>query len=65
MYQESKPSQVLDDLSKFISTYYRKHLPHPLLIAQAFCLQFQEYGKTYSLSAITDAIEQLVKNNIS
>jgi len=64
MNLQTMPKHMLDDLSKFISTYYREHLPHPLLIAQTFCLQFQEYGKMYSLSAITDAVEQLIKNNI-
>jgi hypothetical protein len=58
------PEQMLDDLSKFISTYYRKQLPHPLLIAQMFCLKHQEYGKKYGLSTITEAVEYVVNRNL-
>jgi hypothetical protein len=58
MNPQTKPEKMLDDLSKFISTYYREKLPHPLLIAQTFCLKHQEYGKKFSLSTITEAVER-------
>jgi len=55
---------MLDDLSKFISTYYRGKMPHPLLIAQTFCLKHQEYGKKFSLSTITEAVEHVINRNL-
>jgi hypothetical protein len=61
MHKSKLPENVLDDLSKFISTYSHEHLPHPLLIAQSFCLKYQEYGEKFSLSSVTEAVEQLVK----
>jgi len=63
MQQIMLPECVYSDLNKFISTYYCKHLPHPLLIAQEFCLRYQEHGEKYSLSTITYAVENIVKNN--
>jgi hypothetical protein len=60
--QITLPDYVYVDLNKFISTNYSKNLPHPLLIAQAFCLRFQEHGKKYGLSAITDNVEYIIKN---
>lgn len=62
MQQITLPECVYDDLNRFISTCYSKNLPHPLLIAQAFCLRFQEYGKKYSLSTITDNVEYIIKH---
>jgi hypothetical protein len=38
-------------------------LPHPLLIAQAFCLRFEEYGIKYDLSTMTNAVEDIIKND--
>jgi hypothetical protein len=54
---------VLDDLSKFILTYYRRKLPHPLIIAQKFCLKYKNYGKQFGLPAIVIMVEQLIANN--
>jgi hypothetical protein len=62
MQQITLPDCVYGDLNKFISTSYSKKLPHPLLIAQAFCLRFQEHGKKYGLSTITDNVEYIIKN---
>jgi hypothetical protein len=62
MQQITLPECVYSDLNMFISTCYSKHLPHPLLIAQAFCLRFQEYGKKYGLSTITDNVEYIINN---
>jgi hypothetical protein len=62
MQQMTLPECVYGDLNNFISTYYSEHLPHPLLIAQAFCLRFQEHGKKYSLSTITDNVEYIINN---
>jgi hypothetical protein len=55
------PENLLDDLSKFILTYYSTHPPHPMLIAQAFLLQFKDYGELFSLSMMTEAVEHLTK----
>jgi hypothetical protein len=63
MQQVILPECVNNDLKKFISTYYSKQLTHPLLIAQAFCLKFQEYGKQYNLLIIVNAIENIINNN--
>ena len=65
MPQLTVPGYVLDDLSRFISENYDKHLPHPLLIAQAFCLKFKHYGKKYGLPTITENVEYIIKKNIS
>lgn len=51
------PNYILEDLRTFISENYHIHLPHSLLIAQAFCLKFTEYGKSFGVSAISDAVE--------
>ena len=53
------PKYVLDDLGKFISNNYHKSLSHSLIIAQAFCLRFKEYGNNFGVSAITDAVEYM------
>ena len=63
MQQVPLPESVYSDLNIFISTYHSKHLPHPLLIAQAFCLRFQEHGKKFSLLSITDTVEYIMNNN--
>lgn len=57
------PERVYSDLNQFISAYYSKHLLHPLLIAQAFCLRFQDHGRKYSLPVVTDAVEDIINNN--
>jgi hypothetical protein len=62
MQQVILPEYVYKDLDKFISTYYYEHLPHPLLIAQAFCLKFQEHGKKFSLATITYTVEDIINN---
>ena len=48
---------VLDDLENFISENYYMFLPHTLLIAQAFCLKFKEYGTDFGVYAIANAVE--------
>ena len=53
------PKCVLDDIKMFVSEYYQTPLPHSLLIAQAFCLEFNEYGNDFGVSAITDAVEKV------
>ncbi len=57
------PECVYKDLKEFIIKNYSKQLPHPLLIAQAFRLRFKQYGEKYDLSTITDAVEDILKNN--
>jgi hypothetical protein len=56
------PECVLDDINRFIHENYRYSLPHSLLIAQAFCLRFKDYGNDFGVSEITDAVEY-VKNH--
>lgn len=63
MQQVTLPECVYNDLRVFISTYYSKNLPHPLLIAQAFCLKYNKYGKKFSLSIIADTVEYILRNN--
>jgi hypothetical protein len=62
MTQLTLPGHVYSDLKKFIYTNYSTQLPHPLLIAQAFCLRFKEHGKKYGLFTITNAVEDIIKN---
>ena len=61
MSQLTLPEYVYEDLKKFIYINYSGQLPHPLLLAQAFCLRFEEYGKKYDLSTITSAVEDIIK----
>jgi hypothetical protein len=54
------PKYVLDDINEFIRVNYINYhdsLPHSLIIAQAFCLRFKDYGNDFGVSAITDAVE--------
>jgi len=46
------PQYVLDDLKNLISENYYMFLLHPLLIAQAFCLKFKEYGTDFEVYAM-------------
>jgi len=55
------PNQVIDDLSSFIYSNYPYYLPNSLLIAQAFILKYQNYGREFGLSAINRAIEDGIK----
>ncbi len=63
MTQLKLPECVYNDLKKFISRNYPTEFPHPLLIAQAFCLRFKQYGEGFGLSRITDAVEEIISNN--
>ena len=58
------PDQVSDDLIKFIRERYQKPLPNSLLIAQAFILDYPEYGKVFGLSALNYIIEDSVKQGL-
>lgn len=53
------PQYVLDDINRFIHENYHYSLPHSLLIAQAFCLRFKDYGNEFGVSEITDAVEYI------
>ena len=57
------PEYVFADIIRFISGTYHNDLPNSLLIAQAFCLKFQDYGKEFGLSAINNAVEDIIKNS--
>jgi hypothetical protein len=63
MNPQIQSEQMLDDLSKFISTYHRGKLPHPLLIAEKFILKYQDYGRKFDFSAITEAVEYVINRN--
>ena len=54
------PKYVLDDLIRFINDEYQRQLPHSLLIAQAFILKHQDYGREYGLPAINHAVEERI-----
>ncbi|MDQ1275716.1 MAG: hypothetical protein QG610_1291 [Euryarchaeota archaeon] len=61
------PKYVLDDINNFIRTNYVNFhisLPHSLIIAQAFCLRFKEYGNDFGVSVIADAVEYVKKLSI-
>lgn len=64
MPQLKIPEKVFIDLSKFISKNYPNYLPNSLLIAQAFILKYQDYGKEFGLSAINYAIEDGIKHGL-
>jgi hypothetical protein len=55
---------VFNDLIRFIHEKYQGHLPHSLLIAQAFILEHQDYGKEFGLCAINYAIEEGIKQGL-
>jgi hypothetical protein len=55
------PEHVLNDLIRFIYEIYQKPLPNSLLVAQAFILKHQDYGREYGLPAINYAIEDGIK----
>lgn len=58
------PNHLLNDLIKFIYTYYSDSLPNSLLIAQAFILKHQNYGREYGLSEINRIIEDAIKQGL-
>lgn len=64
MPQLKIPEQVMNDLTRFISTMYSYNLPNSLLIAQAFILRYPNHGRKYGLSAINCAVEYLIKQGI-
>lgn len=64
MPQLKIPEQVLIDLDSFISKNYPNYLPNSLLIAQAFILKYQNYGREFGLSAINHAIEDGIKHGL-
>ena len=53
-----------DDLINFIITNYPNNLPNSLLIAQAFILKYQDYGREFGLPAINKAIEDGISANL-
>ncbi len=60
--QSIVPKYVLDDIREFIRVNYHYSLPHPLIIAQAFCLRFKEYGNNFGVSLITSAVEYVINH---
>jgi hypothetical protein len=62
--QKILQEHVLDDLIRFISCKYQKPLPNSLRIAQAFILQYPEYGKEYGLPIINGAIEAGIEQGL-
>lgn len=63
MSQLIVPKYVLDDINEFILVNYHGSLPHSLIIAQAFCLRFNNYGNDYGVSEITEAVEYIKKSS--
>jgi hypothetical protein len=61
----SVPEQVLVEISRYISVNYEKGLPNSLLIAQAFMLNNQEYGRRYGLPKLNEAVEYLINYDFS
>jgi hypothetical protein len=58
------PEHVFKDLIRFIYGKYQMQLPNSLLIAQAFILEYQDYGKEYGLPVINKAIEDGIKQGL-
>jgi len=58
------PEHVLEDLIRLIYEKYQKPLPNSLLIAQAFILKHQHYGREYGLPVINKAIEDGIIQNL-
>jgi hypothetical protein len=61
MLRLSIPDYVFDDICRFISENYSNNTSNSLLVAQAFCLKYQKYEKTFGLSAINKVIEDGIK----
>jgi hypothetical protein len=64
MSQMILPKQVLDDLISFVSRKYSNCLPNSLLVAQAFILAHQYYGREFGLTVINEAIEEGIKQGL-
>ncbi len=64
MVQSKVPQHVIKDLDRFIFDTYHDDLPNSLLIAQAFILSYQSYGKEYGLYTINCVIEDEMKNDL-
>lgn len=64
MPQLKIPEHVFIDLGRFISKNYPNYLPNSLIIAQAFILAHQDYGREFGLSLINYAIEYGMKNGL-
>jgi hypothetical protein len=62
--QKKLPKYVFNDLIRFIYEKYQKQLPNTLLIAQAFILEYQDYGREYGLPAINKAIEDGINQDL-
>jgi hypothetical protein len=58
------PMSVFDELIRYISAIYETDLPNSLLIAQAFILEYPDYGREFGLSAINSAIEEAIKEGL-
>ena len=58
------PEHVLYDLIRFINDKYQRQLPHSLLIAQAFILAYQDYGREFGLTIINKAIEEGINQGL-
>jgi hypothetical protein len=58
------PEHVYNDLIRFITCKFQKPLPNSLLIAQAFILQYPDYGNEYGLPVINYVIEEGIKQGL-
>lgn len=64
MTQKTIPQELFYDLSMFISQNYSDSMPNSLLIAQAFILNFQDYGREFGLAAINKAVEEGIEKGL-
>jgi hypothetical protein len=62
--QKILPEHVLDDIIRYINCKYQNPLPNSLIIAQAFILQYPEYGREFGLPIINKAIEDCIKQDL-
>jgi hypothetical protein len=58
------PVSVFNELVRYISATYADNLLNSLLIAQAFILEYPDYGREFGLSAINYAIEDGIKEGL-
>jgi hypothetical protein len=64
MDQTLLPDYVFDEIKRFIHANYHSKLPNSLLVAQAFILCYQEYGREFGLCVVNKAIECLISQGL-
>jgi hypothetical protein len=64
MNQGKLPKHAFNDLIRFIHEKYQGQLPNSLIVAQAFILEYRDYGREYGLPAINKAIEDGINQGL-